>query len=59
MFPVPEDHSSEVNLDVSHMGLLDLEMLSDDGYVPDVLVLPSVLKQFHRVSICTTSAALI
>jgi DNA polymerase alpha subunit B len=48
IFPVPLDNSQEVNLDVSHSGLLDLEGESEDN-APHVLILPSRLKYFAKV----------
>lgn len=44
LFPVPEAHAQEVNLDVTHFGMLRMES------APDVLVLPSRLKHFSKVS---------
>jgi DNA polymerase alpha subunit B len=46
IFPPPEAHSSEVNLDVTHFGLLKM-----DGPQPDLLILPSKLKHFSKVSL--------
>lgn len=48
LFPVPPDVTHEVNLSVTHLGGLNL---TDDNkdYAPDVLVLPSRLKQFSKV----------
>lgn len=49
IFPPPQDLSSEVNLDMSHF---DEARMVDDGdldYAPDVLILPSRLKQFSKV----------
>lgn len=45
LFPTPKAYSADVNLDVSHSELLRLEE------APDVLVLPSVLGKFHKVSL--------
>lgn len=50
IFPVPVDNSQEVNLDVSHSELLDLDEGSEDPS-PHVLVVPSRLKYFSRVRI--------
>ncbi|KZO90375.1 DNA polymerase alpha, subunit B [Calocera viscosa TUFC12733] len=44
IFPPTKDHSSDVNLDVLHYDLLRLGPAA-----PAVLVLPSMLKQFHKV----------
>jgi len=44
IFPPPEPHASEVNLDVTHYPLLKM-----DGPAPDVLILPSKLKHFSKV----------
>ena len=41
--PPPADVSADVNLDVSHHELLELEV------APDVLILPSRLKYFAKV----------
>lgn len=49
LFPVPADLSSEVNLDVSHLEGLRLNMDTQE-YAPDVMVLPSRLKHFCKVS---------
>lgn len=45
IFPPTEAHASEVNLDVTHFGLLKM-----DGPQPDLLILPSKLKHFSKVS---------
>jgi DNA polymerase alpha subunit B len=45
IFPPTETHASEVNLDVTHFGLLKM-----DGPQPDLLILPSKLKHFSKVS---------
>ena len=45
LFPTPKAYSADVNLDVSHSELLKLEE------APDVLVLPSALGKFHKVSL--------
>ncbi|KAJ3512303.1 hypothetical protein NLJ89_g3597 [Agrocybe chaxingu] len=55
IFPVPQELSSEVNLDVTHF---DSVRMVDDGeldYAPDVLLLPSRLKQFSKVIHSTTT----
>ncbi|KAF4617164.1 hypothetical protein D9613_005990 [Agrocybe pediades] len=55
IFPPPQDLSAEVNLDMSHF---DEARLVDDGdldYAPDVLILPSRLKQFSKVVHSTTA----
>jgi DNA polymerase alpha subunit B len=51
IFPPPPDVSSEVNLDVSHSD--GVRIIDDEGtvdYAPDVLILPSRLKQFAKVN---------
>jgi len=45
LFPTPKAYSADTNLDVSHSELLKLEE------PPDVLVLPSALGKFHKVSL--------
>jgi len=45
IFPPPEPHAGEVNLDVTHHPLLKM-----DGPAPDVLIIPSKLKHFSKVS---------
>jgi DNA polymerase alpha subunit B len=45
IFPPTEAHASEVNLDVTHFNLLKME-----GPQPDLLILPSKLKHFSKVS---------
>lgn len=45
IFPPPLDLAHEVNLDVSHSERLKL---TEDA-APSVLILPSKLKQFHKV----------
>jgi len=50
IFPPPQDLSAEVNLDMTHIDggrMVDNE--SDLDYAPDVLILPSRLKQFSKV----------
>ncbi|KZP31431.1 DNA polymerase alpha, subunit B [Athelia psychrophila] len=51
LFPVPFDLSGDVNLDVTHMEGLRLgsDPESPQEYTPDVLILPSRLKQFSKV----------
>jgi hypothetical protein len=50
LFPVPTDVSHEVNLDISHSdGLRMLD--ADNTYAPDVLIVPSKLREFSKVSI--------
>ena len=46
---MPQDLAQEVNLDVSHSD--GLRMVDDDelDYAPDVMILPSKLKQFCKV----------
>ncbi|WVR05995.1 hypothetical protein IAU60_003023 [Kwoniella sp. DSM 27419] len=44
IFPAPEAHAAEINLDVTHYPLLKME-----GPAPDVLVLPSKLKHFSKI----------
>lgn len=48
IFPVPLELSSDVNLDVSHS-----EHLKLGGSAPDILVLPSILRQFSKVCYVT------
>lgn len=49
IFPPPQDLSAEVNLDVTHID--GVRMVNDDGldFAPDVMILPSRLKQFSKV----------
>ncbi|KAH9936258.1 DNA polymerase alpha/epsilon subunit B-domain-containing protein [Fomitopsis serialis] len=50
IFPVPLDLSHEVNLDVTHMERLNLDIDgANTNQAPDVLILPSRLKQFSKV----------
>ncbi|EPT05190.1 hypothetical protein FOMPIDRAFT_1057497 [Fomitopsis schrenkii] len=50
IFPVPLDLAHEVNLDVTHMARLNLDIDgADTNMAPDVLILPSRLKQFSKV----------
>lgn len=44
LFPPPEAHAGEVNLDVTHYPLLKM-----DGPAPDILITPSKLKHFSKV----------
>lgn len=48
IFPVPQDLSREVNLDVTHSEGLKMDD-KGDGFAPDVLILPSKLKHFTKV----------
>jgi DNA polymerase alpha subunit B len=45
IFPPPEIVAGEVNLDVTHSSLVRME-----GPAPDLLILPSKLKHFSKVS---------
>lgn len=45
IFPPPEDVAGEVNLDVTHYPLLKMDQ------APDILILPSRLNKFAKVSI--------
>lgn len=50
IFPVPLDLSHEVNLDVTHIERLNLDIDgANTNQAPDVLILPSRLKQFSKV----------
>ncbi|KAG5338866.1 hypothetical protein C0989_005806 [Termitomyces sp. Mn162] len=49
LFPVPLDVSHEVNLSVTHLDGLRLADGTDNP--PDILILPSRLKQFSKVSL--------
>ncbi|OCF32814.1 DNA polymerase alpha subunit B [Kwoniella heveanensis BCC8398] len=44
IFPPPEQHAAEVNLDVTHYPLLKM-----DGPAPDIMILPSKLKHFSKI----------
>ena len=45
---MPQDLSQEVNLDMSHSD--GIKMIDDElDYAPDVMILPSKLKQFFKV----------
>lgn len=46
IFPPPEAQAGEVNLDVTHQALTRME-----GAAPDILILPSKLKHFSKVSV--------
>lgn len=48
MFPVPLDESERVNLDLTHSSGLAMSTV-DGAYAPDVLVVPTRLKQFVKV----------
>jgi DNA polymerase alpha subunit B len=48
LFPPPEQHAAEVNLDVTHYPLLKM-----DGPAPDIFITPSKLKHFSKVSSCS------
>ncbi|KAF8158218.1 DNA polymerase alpha/epsilon subunit B-domain-containing protein [Crassisporium funariophilum] len=48
IFPVPQDLSHEVNLDVTHSDGLRMVDEGDLDYAPDVMILPSRLKQFSK-----------
>ena len=49
IFPPPADVSSEVNLAMSHFDDVRMVDEGDLDYAPDVLILPSRLKQFSKV----------
>lgn len=49
IFPVPVDSTHEVNLDISHSELLDIDGETDESS-PHVLILPSRLKHFAKAS---------
>jgi len=55
LFPVPQDLVQEVNLDVSHSDGLSMVVDDELDYAPDVMILPSKLKQFSKFvhSTCT------
>lgn len=48
--PPPADVAADVNFDLSHHELLELEV------APDVLILPSRLKYFAKVSLASNVA---
>ncbi|KAG6844664.1 hypothetical protein H0H87_005032 [Tephrocybe sp. NHM501043] len=52
LFPVPSDVSHEVNLSITHLD--DLRIADENDNAPDVLILPSRLKQFSKVVNSTT-----
>ncbi|KAJ4482149.1 DNA polymerase alpha/epsilon subunit B-domain-containing protein [Lentinula aciculospora] len=54
IFPVPLELSSEINLDVTHSAGLRLDEESED-VAPDVLILPSRLRQFCKTANSTTA----
>lgn len=43
MYPVPSEASLDVNLDLTHLKLLEFEV------IPDILILPSNLAKFAKV----------
>ncbi|CAE6527247.1 unnamed protein product [Rhizoctonia solani] len=49
LFPVPKEVQEDVNLSVTHSNLLKM-----DGFAPDLLVLPSRLKEFQKTIDSTT-----
>ncbi|KAK2459673.1 hypothetical protein APHAL10511_008318 [Amanita phalloides] len=49
LFPVPTDVSHEVNLDVSHSDGLRLCDADHNQHAPDVLIVPSKLKEFSKM----------
>ncbi|KAG6840795.1 hypothetical protein C0991_004267 [Blastosporella zonata] len=53
LFPVPSDVTHEVNLSVTHWDGLELADENNNG--PDVLILPSRLKQFSKAVHSTTA----
>ncbi|KAK8866041.1 hypothetical protein IAR55_001192 [Kwoniella newhampshirensis] len=44
IFPPPEIHTADINLDVTHYPLLKM-----DGPAPDILILPSKLRHFSKI----------
>jgi DNA polymerase alpha subunit B len=48
--PPPADVAADVNLDVSHHELLEMDV------APDVLILPSRLKYFAKVSLLSRTS---
>ncbi|THG97788.1 hypothetical protein EW026_g4274 [Hermanssonia centrifuga] len=48
IFPVPLDAAHEVNLDITHSDGLSINLDTADDFAPDVLILPSKLKQFSK-----------
>ncbi|KAJ6557301.1 DNA polymerase alpha subunit B [Mycena vulgaris] len=58
VFPVPLELTAEVVLDITHSGGLQLGGDADDGALeraPDVLIVPSRLKQFSKPVYATTA----
>ncbi|KAF8630838.1 hypothetical protein AX17_005197 [Amanita inopinata Kibby_2008] len=55
LFPVPLDISHEVNLDVSHSESLRICDADGNQYAPDVLIMPSKLKEFSKTVHSTTA----
>ncbi|CAE6391160.1 unnamed protein product [Rhizoctonia solani] len=49
LFPVPKEVQEDVNLSITHSNLLKM-----DGFAPDILILPSRLKEFQKVVDSTT-----
>ena len=49
IFPPPSELSSEINLDMSHFDNIRIVDDEDLDYAPDVMILPSRLKQFSKV----------
>lgn len=54
MFPAPKELSQDVNLDVSHLELANFPNGKtsedvDERVIPDILILPSILKNFAKV----------
>lgn len=54
MFPAPKELSQDVNLDVSHLELANFpngktSEDADERVIPDILILPSILKNFAKV----------
>lgn len=58
IFPPPADVSSEVNLDMSHFDDVRMVDEGDLDYAPDLLILPSRLKQFAKVFLSPLSLVL-
>ncbi len=48
---MPLDAAHEVNLDITHSDGLSINLDTADDFAPDVLILPSKLKQFSKVCI--------
>jgi DNA polymerase alpha subunit B len=51
IFPVPQDLAHDTNLDISHSDALNLDCDGESDFAPDILIVPSRLKQFSKV--CT------